>query len=368
MLFKKRGTKTKDLGNHLDRIAGLVDISCGRPDDPFPIRVEDVRGWIEEEWKNCDDLLLREIDVHGTRGLLVWLRGMVDQNRIEEGVLEPLSTLPKRRVDMSQLESVLHTLFVRPVKTRQELNVALSDGHVVLCIDGSKEALTLDVSQPPGRAIEKAENEPTVQGPQEAFVENLSLNIALLRKRIRSPRFKVKSIRIGVYSKTNVSILYIEGIVKPALVEEADQRIRKISIDAVNDINKLRELISDAPYSLFPTTEETERPDRVVAALLQGHIAIMLDGAPSCLRVPAQFINFLVSAEDYYINYTSNDVHSRFAPHRILDFHFIAVPVRGDIVLQPRPDADAVADQCSFPASWHSLSDRSGSVLNDGRF
>ncbi len=110
--------------------------------------------------------------------------------------------------------------------------------------------------------------------------------------------------RIGVYSKTNVCILYIEGIVKPALVEEAHQRLRKISIDAVNDINKLRELISDAPYTLFPTTEETERPDRVVAGLLQGRIGFMLDGAPTCLKVPTQFIHFLTSAEDYYMHFT----------------------------------------------------------------
>ena len=98
--------------------------------------------------------------------------------------------------------------------------------------------------------------------------------------------------------------LYIEGIAKPTLVEEAHQRLHKISIDSVNDINKLRELISDAPFTLFPTTEETERPDRVAAGLLQGRIAIMLDGAPTCMLVPTQFIHFLTSAEDYYMNYT----------------------------------------------------------------
>jgi hypothetical protein len=304
VLFKKRGTKTKDLGNHPERIAGLVDTSYGRPDEPLPSRVEGLRAWIEAEWQHCDDLLLREVDVHGTRVLLLWIRGMVDQARVEEGVLNPVSTLPKRRADIGHLESVLHTVHVRRVKTRQELNAAVSYGQVVLCIDGSKEALILDVSQPPGRPIEKAEIEPTILGPQEGFVENLELNIALLRKRIRSPRFKVESMRIGVYSKTNLCILYIEGIAKPALVEEAHQRLRKISIDSVNDINKLRELISDAPYTLFPTAEETERPDRVVAGLLQGRIGFMLDGAPTCLKVPTQFIHFLTSAEDYYMHYT----------------------------------------------------------------
>ena len=109
--------------------------------NPFPHRIEGLRGWIEAEWQHCDDLLLREVDVHGTRVLLAWLRGMVDQARIEEGVLEPLSTLPKRRPDICHLESALHTVHVRRVKTRQELNAAVSDGQVVLCVDGSIEAL-----------------------------------------------------------------------------------------------------------------------------------------------------------------------------------------------------------------------------------
>ncbi len=305
MMFDKlRRTKRKDLWNDPGRITSLVDTSLSEPDKPLPASVEQLRSWVKAEWKNCDDLQLRDVDVHGTRVLLVWLRGLVDLARIEEGVLEPLEVLPQPRPNIRQMESVLHTVHVRWIKTRQELNTAVSDGQVVLCADGSKLALVLDISKPPVRAIEKPDNEPTLLGPQEAFVEHLELNIALLRKRIRSPRLKVESMRIGVYSKTTVCIVYVEGIAKPTLVEEARQRLRKISIDGVNDINKLRELIGDAPYTLFPTTEETERPDRVTGSLLQGRIAIMLDGAPSCMMVPAQFIYFLASAEDYYMNYS----------------------------------------------------------------
>ena len=208
---------------------------------------------------------------------------MVDQTRVEQGVLDPLATLPKRRTDIGHLESALHTVHVQRVKTRQELNVAVSDGKVVLCIDGSKEALTLDVSQPPGRPIEKAEIEPTILRSAGGVCREPGTEYCTASQ--ADPQSALQG-RIDAHwcvSKTNVCILYIEGIVKPDLVEEAHQRLRKISIDSVNDINKLRELISDAPYTVFPTSEETERPDRVVAGLLQGRVAIMLDGAPDCL-------------------------------------------------------------------------------------
>jgi spore germination protein KA len=301
-LFK--GTKRKDNGKPADRMAAFVGEPWRQLDEPIPSRIGALRGWIDADWQHCDDLQFRALDVNGTKVLLVWLRGMTDLDRIEQGVIDPLITLAKRRPEISHLESTLHTVSVSSVTTRNEFNTAVADGHVILYVDGSKTALALNVTKPPGRAIEKSENEPTLQGPQEAFVEQLELNIALVRERIRSPRLKVESMRIGVYSKTTVCILYVDGIVKPTLVEEARRRLGKISIDGVNDLNKLRELIGDAPFTLFPTTEETERPDRVTGSLLQGRIAIMLDGSPTCMLVPAQFINFLASAEDYYMNYT----------------------------------------------------------------
>jgi spore germination protein KA len=299
-----RRKKTKHREKQFHRMDEYVEEPWRQPDEPLPSRIAAVRDWVEADWHNCDDLQLREVNVHGTQVLLVWLRGMADLDRIEQGIIEPLTTLSKRRPEIFNLKSALHTVLVNSAKTRQEFNQAVSDGQVALCVDGAKEAMTLNVTKPLGRAIEKSENEPTLQGPQEAFVEQLELNVALLRQRIRSPRLKVDEMRLGVYSKTNVCIVYVEGIAKQKLVEEAYQRLRNISVDGVNDLNKLRELIGDAPFTVFPTTEETERPDRVTGSLLQGRIAIMLDGSPTCMLVPAQFINFLASAEDYYMNYT----------------------------------------------------------------
>lgn len=263
-----------------------------------------MQQWLESEWDRCSDLQTREIEICGERILLFWLRGLVDLIRLETGILQPLARVSKRRLQLSDVVSILHTVTVHEISTRRQWNTALADGQVVLWLCGRPHALALDVSHAPGRAIQKAENEPTLEGPQEAFVEQIEMNLALLRKRIRTPRMKVESVRVGEYTNSTVAVVYVEGIAKPTLVEEALQRIRRISIDGVGDINKIRELISDAPFTLFPTTEETERPDRVCGNLLQGRIAILVEGAPNCLLVPAQFIHFLVAVDDYYFHYT----------------------------------------------------------------
>ena len=61
-------------------------------------------------------------------------------------------------------------------------------------------------------------------------------------------------------------------------------------------------LIEDSTYSPFPTVFNTERPDVVAAALLEGRIAILVDGTPFVLLVPALFVQFFQSPEDYYVH------------------------------------------------------------------
>ncbi|WP_318505302.1 spore germination protein [Bacillus sp. T3] len=51
---------------------------------------------------------------------------------------------------------------------------------------------------------------------------------------------------------------------------------------------------------LVPTVLSTERPDRVCGGLLEGKVAILVDGSPFVLTVPAIFVEFLHSSEDYY--------------------------------------------------------------------
>lgn len=273
-------------------------------DVQIPDRSDVMRAWLDAEWGHCSDLQTRELEVAGENITLVWLRGLVDLVRLESGILQPLAQVSRRRIQMNELVSILHTVNVREISTKSQFNAAVADGQVVLWMRGKSQSLVLDVSDAPGRSINKAENEPTLEGPQEAFIEQLDKNLALLRKRIRSPRLKAISVRVGEYSNSTVCVVYIEGIAKPTLVQEAIHRIHNISVDGLNDINKLRELIGDAPFTLFLTTEETERPDRVCGNLLQGRIAIMVDGSPNCLLVPAQFIHFLVAVDDYYFHYT----------------------------------------------------------------
>lgn len=256
----------------------------------------------------CPDLKQQRFLLSGRHAIVLWLDGLVKEERLQHAmatvIAQDMSLHTRRRGPDPEHHGLTPALSVREVEKLEDALEAMFDGQAVLFVDGERRAYTWDVEEPPGRSIDRPENEPTLQGPQEAFVESLGLNLAMLRKRLKTRQFKVETLEIGQRSRTRVAILYMEGVVKPELVEEARERLQRIQVDAVIDLNVIREYVTDSPFSLFPTTEETERPERVASGILQGRVGVMVDGAPMCMMVPVTFTMCLSSPEDYYMHYT----------------------------------------------------------------
>src|SRR5699024_10429146 len=145
--------------------------------------------------------------------------------------------------------------------------------------------------------------EMVVRGPREGFVETIGVNTSLIRRRIRSPKLKMKSMQAGEYTKTRINLAYVEGIVDETVLEEAINRIKRIDVDGVVDSGVLEEFIEDNPNSPFPQVIATERPDNVTASLLEGRVAVLVDGSPFVLVVPVTFYSLMQASEDYYGRY-----------------------------------------------------------------
>ncbi len=153
---------------------------------------------------------------------------------------------------------------------------------------------------PIGRTVGEPNTERTVRGPREGFVEDIHQNLLLIRRKIKNPSLKVESFILGKQTNTQINIVYMKGIADQGVVEEVRQRLSRIKIDGILESHYIESMIKDSPKSPFPTVFSTERPDRVCGALLDGKVAILVDGTPFVLTVPAMFVEFLHSAEDYY--------------------------------------------------------------------
>lgn len=148
--------------------------------------------------------------------------------------------------------------------------------------------------------VEEPKTESVVRGPREGFVESLGTNTALLRRKIKNTQLKFEKITVGKQTKTDICIVYINGIANEKIVQEVKDRITRIETDSILESGYIEAFIEDAPYSLFPTVGNSEKPDIVSAKLLEGRIAVLTDGTPFVLTLPYLFIEAFQNSEDYY--------------------------------------------------------------------
>ena len=137
-------------------------------------------------------------------------------------------------------------------------------------MDGCSRGLILRAKGFEIRTIEESASEQVIRGPRDGFVENVQVNASLLRRRLNSSRLKMEAFQRGVYSKTDIVVAYIDGVVDPGVLAEVKKRLTRIDIDAVLESSYLEEFMEDAPWSPFPQINCTDRPDKVVGGLLEG--------------------------------------------------------------------------------------------------
>lgn len=238
------------------------------------------------------------------KGALYYVDGLVNNRIIETGILQPLQHHTVNLENMEQLqEQILRTTSGSIVTTYQEAVDGLFIGNTVLFLEGADQAVILNTIGGENRAIDEPSTEPVIRGPRDGFVENIRTNTALVRRRIRDPHFRLESTRVGAKSNTIINIAYIKGIVQDSLIEEIKARLDKIKIDGIIDSGYIEELIDDAPYSPFVTSQSTERPDKVAASLLEGRAAVFVDNSPFAIIIPATFWQFIQASDDYYSRY-----------------------------------------------------------------
>ncbi len=263
---------------------------------------------IKQSFGNSSDLVVRELRV-GPGGrftvLVVYVDGLVDKTLISENLIERISDQTAKWCNPEQAYDDLKNriIAVSDVKETGDLDNFLNHvarGDCGLIINDVAKALVADTRGWAQRKIEEPTTEATIRGAKEGFVETLRTNTSLLRRRVKHPRLRIEEHEIGTISKTSVAIAYISGLADEKVVQEVRNRLGRINVDSIQESGQIEELIEDAPFSPFPTILRTERPDKVAGALFEGRIAILTDGTPFALIVPATFTMFLTSPEDYF--------------------------------------------------------------------
>ncbi len=246
---------------------------------------------------------------------IIFIEGLSDTDLIQSHIMSELMaglsaianeqktnglSLKQNEIKKYIKEQSLAVCTIEDVNTYKKLKSGVLFGSIALLIDGISECFLIGEALTKSRDIKEPDSEALVRGPRIGFVENLSDNTALLRRSGKTPDLSIIGFEIGEVSKKELVIAYITNLADSQLVEEVKKRIKRIEIDTVPDSGYIEQLIEDNYLSPFPQIQSTERPDRVMSALMEGRVAILLDGSPFALIAPVTFQMLVQSPEDYY--------------------------------------------------------------------
>ncbi|MEK3687624.1 spore germination protein [Paenibacillus sp. FSL R10-2736] len=250
------------------------------------------------------DLHIREFTIaNGVgRGALIYVDGMQNDRILNMRIMQFLMyEIPAGPVSSAEIANQLLPFSqLNEADSVESFNKSVLFGHTALLIEGLPGGLLIELPGGANRTIGEPVSEALLRGPRLGFSEVLSENTSLLRRQGFSDQLEMKTYRAGNTIQRDIVLAYMKDIVNPELLEEVTNRIGKIDIDFLAESGYIEQLIEDNYLSPFQQVQNTERPDRVISALLEGRIAILLDGTPFALIVPVTFSMLLQSPEDYY--------------------------------------------------------------------
>nr|WP_311315834.1 spore germination protein [Neobacillus sp. MER 74] len=276
---------------------------------------------IKEETGNSSDVNIREFKIGSHKGGLVFIDGLASDQAIADYILESVIEIevPGGPIDIFQfmMDEAMALGNVKTIEDWNQVFDSLFSGNTVIFLQGCNKAISGETKGWEKRAISEPSTQLSIRGPKDSFTETLRTNTALIRRRIKSPNLRVDSMKIGTVSQTDIAILYIDGIANDKIVGEVKERLQRINIDSILGSGYVEQLIEDQTWTTFPTTYHSERPDVVTSHLLEGRIAIICDGTPFVVTVPAIFIQFFQAPDDYYSRF---DISTGIRILRILAF------------------------------------------------
>lgn len=186
-------------------------------------------------------------------------------------------------------------------ETFEEMVQSIANGDVGLMIDGAESYFVLSLRDYKTRGITEPPVSTVLRGPREGFVEDMKLNMTMLRRRFKTPDLVFEQMQVGKYSGTNVAIAYLDSVADKAVVDKVKSRIKSIDCDGIVDSSYIAMYIQDNKHSLFSQVGSAEKPDIVAGKILEGRVAIICDGSPTVITLPFVLFEHFQSSEDYYI-------------------------------------------------------------------
>lgn len=299
----KRKQKQQEVAEHAEN---KMEERYG--DEGISSNLQENIDFLHEAFGKAPDIIIRQFVIkhrEERKAAIVFIDEMVDKDLINRNILRPLMIDSEKVTSTDDLWDLVTERLVSAGETKNvlkktEILTGVLAGDTVLLIDQYEQGYVVGTKGWATKSISEPRSESVVRGSREGLSETIVLSLAMIRRRVKDPDLRVCTYELGKRTKTCVNLLYMDGLIDPQIVMEVEQRLKRIQIDGVLESGYVEELIQDQTWTPFSQLQNTERPDTVVAHLLEGKVAILIDGSPHALIAPAIFTQFYFSAEDYY--------------------------------------------------------------------
>ena len=263
---------------------------------------------LKKRFANSADLTIREMTLisrSNTAAAMITIEGLCDKEQLAQSVINPLlvydfKTLSPDEITDKILSSVIGSCDVIELTTVDKLITLITSGFAVLAVDGAKVCYAIGVQGYSYRSVSEPESEVVQRGSREGFTEPMRVNMSMLRRRIKSPDLVFEQMTVGSDSRTQLMICYLQNSVSEELLENLRSRLNSCDLDVVLASGYLSDYLEDEGTSrLFSGVGISERPDAVCGKLMEGRIAIIVDGTPAVIVVPRLFVEEFQGVDDY---------------------------------------------------------------------
>lgn len=273
-------------------------------DEPIISNLEDNLLRIKKICDYSSDLLVNEVNISGINVALLCCEGMISTSTLTELVLLPLTNIQLGESSPQNLYDHIDTKMLLSIDrmnlfTYEKLFKTLNSGFVILVIDGLDKALAFGVQGFDKRGVSEPASEGNIMGAREGFIESVRANMSLIRRRIKSPTLKFEIMTKGSKSNTDLCLCYMRDRVPKKLLNDIKASINKIDLEVILSSGYVKPFVENKSNGFFDSVGTTERPDVLCSKLMEGRVAILIDGTPFALVIPKLFNESFQTLDDY---------------------------------------------------------------------
>ena len=256
--------------------------------------------YIKQQHNQNKDLIERNINFANFKICIMYLNEQADEEKLNNYIIK---SLLESKTQINSFEDIKNNISIGESEELNSLDDCVNEilnGNAIILVQGYTSAIKCSITKYEHRSVIEPPTSAVIFGPREGFIENIKINKNLIRKRLPTTSLKFKEMSVGKYTKTKIALCYLKDIADFNIVKKIENRLKQINIDGIVDSHYLISFLEEKKSSMFKQIGKTEKPDIAVAKMLEGRVAIIVDGSPIVLTLPFVILEDLQNSDDYY--------------------------------------------------------------------